>query len=372
MSKFLPMLPISAGLVAVSIFFGLSGAAGVYNAAVPSAASICIPLSELASFSEDSAGQLSWLLSETALFVTLLATLIVCAAFCIRADSTARSALLPWFLGVLALFAVLDFWFASHYDYGGVVGRSLLSRLARDQAACRSALTTPRVTVNWFTEFPRPVSQLWANSSVPERVLGMSNFLVILVGIGVAFTLSLGLTEGTTLEDLVLWARRFDVLLYLNAVVLVFGVLEVGSLYAWSLAPLTSVAEVRQDVDIKAAAAKAMPPLVINGVAGHLELGDAKAFDGLRHWARVTTITTGLGFSILLLSLYSTASWALRQRALERATADLVFGQTADDLLDQKGFNSDIGSRLSQFSAVLGPLVVGILSALTGLFSKAS
>jgi hypothetical protein len=311
-------------MLAVGSYFWLSYATGVYTVQVPAISNLIAhaPMGAGAEAS-DAAGRFGWVISETTLCVALLFVVLFCIACWVKIPS--RS-LAFGFVGVSIAVATLGWFFSSHLelDYGGPTGRALVGRLYTPGTGSRIA-----------------------------RTLLATNILTILVADLVGFTMSLPLVKGLQREDLEAWPRRLDHLLFMNAAVLATGVIEVAALYSWCLAPFPTTANLMQRSTIMS-----------NGVkAGHAAYGpteldtasidNSEAVDDLRRWVRATTITTGLGFSLLLSSLYGTSKICLRYRTRIFSAFDS---------------GPNISDRIVQFFAVLSPLLVGVLSTLTGLF----
>jgi len=204
--------------------------------------------------------------------------------------------------------------------------------------------------------------------------LNIAGALLIPVLVSLAFCILLEpvrLEDGTdspTLHNLGYRWKQLHVLLYASAAVLTAGVIEIVALYAWSLAPFSGVSELKAHADICKTSGSLQEAISNTGFCRDLPraLEHAEAVDSLRRLVRAHAITFGAGFSALLAALYAPAALLFRSRFQRLITP----GSSADNggdnaaVLRRYGLEMDLPKRLLNLIVTLGPLVIGILSAI--------
>jgi len=168
-------------------------------------------------------------------------------------------------------------------------------------------------------------------------------------------------------------SKKLDVLLYIGATSLAFGILQLSAVYSSALAAMPSVASVKLKVDI--CKSLSAPPESVKvkekvgqqwGALGcsHLseDFAQAEVVDSAREFARSTTLVFGIAFSVILAALYAPAVLNLK-RAANVATEHLSADQRASDL-QHLGIESDLLGKAGKVITTLTPLFASVIATI--------
>ena len=230
----------------------------------------------------------------------------------------------------------------------------------------------------------------WARNHAPwlamvsdaNNVLGV--FIPFMIGLGMCLLL-----EPTThprmpsRDELAMLARNsrtLDHLLYVGAICLVFGILQMSAVHSSAVATLPTMQEVKTKVEICKNIAtienggqlhRGLEPINCHHLVD--ETGKAEIADSFRQFARSTTLVFGIAFSVLLAALYVPASLLLNgaaQRLAKVIGSDAPKGGTDDvhSRLQELGIESDLLGKFGKVITTLSPIFAGLISNALGGF----
>jgi hypothetical protein len=218
-----------------------------------------------------------------------------------------------------------------------------------------------------------------------NNVLGI--FVPVVVGFGICLLLepvrqdaAMGVDHLAVIGDR---SRALDNLLYLGAISLAFGILQMSAVYASALAPLPSVASAKTKIDM--CKGLSTPPDALKATAtkqasdqwramGCETLGqeahDGEVADSAREFARATTLVFGMGFSAVLAAMYLPAMLLLKQAADRLlVSTDNSVGTSKEDRskeYQRLGIESDFLGKAGKVITALSPLFAGVLANVFG------
>lgn len=175
------------------------------------------------------------------------------------------------------------------------------------------------------------------------------------------------------LDEIAERSRGLDTLIYLGAIGLVFGTLQISATYGAALSPLPTAAGLKTSADLckavgwpaasaSASVTKWRKALDCDALAQ--VKSDVDVADSARRFAKQTTLTFGIAFSAILLALYLPAALLLRAEAADVVRRlDLPDSAQRNELLTRLGIESDYVGKLGRLIATLSPLVAGLLTS---------
>jgi hypothetical protein len=230
----------------------------------------------------------------------------------------------------------------------------------------------------------------WARNDAPwlamvsdaNNVLGI--FIPVMVGLGMCLLLEPithpWMPSRDELATLARNSRTLDHLLYVGAICLVFGILQMSAVYSSAVATLPTTQEVKTKVEI----CKSIAAITHEGkLHRELELINchrlvdetekAELADSFRQFARSTTLVFGIAFSVLLAALYVPAALLLSgaaQRLAKAIGSDGPKGGTDDvhGRLRELGIESDLLGKIGKVITTLSPIFAGLISNALGGF----
>lgn len=185
------------------------------------------------------------------------------------------------------------------------------------------------------------------------------------------------LVRSDQLDQLTARVRELDQMLYIGALALVFGTLQLSAGMSVPLASMPKPAAVKAQADLCKAlapapvasafftAASAASPVGrdVDRTCGEIpaRFVQIEAADSLRQLARGITLSFGLAFSALLAAVYVPALVGLRMMIDARATRGAV-APTDDRKSHERIAELDPLHRLAAVAATLGPVFAGLLA----------
>lgn len=257
-----------------------------------------VPAGDLALGVQEIAARLVWGMSAVVLVVACVATAVAAVVVLDRAllDSgvgPSRFALTVATVGAVAVPAFV----VARFDFGGVTSTLVNETFAR--------------------------TGLRGVSVLPNALHGLSFASVALVLAASCAALGRPPGTGDRVDHLVRQLRRLQVLLYVSALALVAGVVEVTALMRWSTVLLPSSA----------------------------------AADAIRSLATIWPAIVGTTYTLLLIAVFVPAMAILAHRG--RALAPDRDPKAADRWMEEQGLRSPLTAQVSRVLAVLGPLLAG-------------
>lgn len=251
---------------------------------------------------------------------------------------------------------------------------------------------------NKLLSWPKLQPMSWGEVGVPELMFGLACFVPVLLAAGACFLLQpLRAVDTDSLAKSqlkVLTGRlnELDQLLYVGALTLVFGTLQLSTSLALPLASMPNPADLKVQADLCKTLPPATPassPFFSEGPSGSasrpsffegfdveqcrkIPLGFARVevADDLRQLTRGITLSFGLAFSALLAAIYVPALIGLgllvdsAQHAADRAGKGDKRTKPHDDKEDKKSSVGDVDPlrRVAAIIATLSPLIAGLLA----------
>ena len=281
-------------------------------------------------------------------------------------------------------------WECQSRDYAVQVTRRVVL-MALTAAVVLGVLGLAKLTPGLDSAFGNAIlCATWARNDAPwlamvsdaNNVLGI--FIPFVVGLGMCLLL-----EPTThsrmpsRDELAILARNsrtLDHLLYVGAICLVFGILQMSTVHSSAVATLPTMQEVKTKVEIcKSIAAienegklhSGLEPINCHQLVN--EIGKAEVADSFRQFARSTTLVFGIAFSVLLAALYMPAALLLNgaaQRLTKVIGSDGPKGGTGDvhSRLQELGIESDLLGKFGKVITTLSPIFAGLISNALGGF----
>jgi hypothetical protein len=281
----------------------------------------------------------------------------------------------------------------TEYVFGlTVVAAGVLTALGLSEVSpgLNSALGNTLLCATWqrtHTPWMAPVTDA-------NNVLGI--FIPLMLGLGCCLLLEpatrpapeSAASAERDLMEIAANSRRLDHLLYLGALSLVIGTLQLSATQAWALAPLPGMNALKLKSDICKSLTPALAPApTVQGFAVAsiqppqtpkqaappacaelaLELPHAEFADAARQFARSTLLMFGMSFSLLLAALYAPAVLLLKaaaERAAVTAGPPVVDARplSVAAWLQQLGIESDLVGKAGKVVATLSPLFAGVLA----------
>jgi hypothetical protein len=210
-------------------------------------------------------------------------------------------------------------------------------------------------------------------------VLGI--FIPVVLALGMCLLMEPLITEKDedTLAAIASNSRFLDVLLYVGAACLAFGILHLSSAYGSALATLPSAATVKIRAD--SCKSLSLPPGVIDANAQKRLLAqwvslkcdklaedarDAEVADSAREFAKTTTLVFGISFSALLAAMYLPSMLLLKRAADEsplpykRGHVDSRARRSEQYL--KLGIESDMLGKVGKVITALSPIFASVLA----------
>lgn len=304
--------------------------------------------------------------------VLLAATSLVWAgAAYLKASPTFRNRALAAAVGVVIACAVASAWVSAHLQpFSSVLGNMLLSPFTSSTPAER-ALQGGNGTV--------PIFMFVLACVVPGFLLAGATFLQQpMEGVEAAAQRLKTWKERVRAHQWAILADRLkelDQMLYIGALALVFGTLQLSAGLSVPLASLPKAADLKVQADLcKLMAPAASAPMFVRPEAASSEPGQAldrhcqdlpqqflqlEPADSLRQLVRGITLGFGLAFSVLLAAIYIPSQVGLRLMLEERLPGGGHAG-AADARKDLEA--ADPVHRVAAALATLGPLLAGLLA----------
>jgi hypothetical protein len=338
--------PVLSGLVTALIFFSLCWSASVYAPGQKGGENdlsfLSIPLTSRAALAMDGIARMMWSLSETFLCLGF----VLVGVKCWTTFSSIQNRLLKRTIAICAFLAIS--FAVTLWAFSLIKGFAFQGSL--DEA----------------------LENLWQRTRLHRigRVVGLTNLITMAICALVALGFSALLEERPTqdLRDLCRRSRDLDLLLYLSATLLAFGVVEIATLEWWSLAPFPGTAAVKGLIDASEKLRtidRSANPLGVNLASLYKQ---AQTIDLLKRSAQILVLIAGLGFTLLLASLYIPAALVLRHEAISVITKRS--SREPDELLREYGFHLEASDRLRRVAPTLVPLIAGCASALASLYGQ--
>jgi len=170
-------------------------------------------------------------------------------------------------------------------------------------------------------------------------------------------------------RKIALRVRELDHLLYIGAVALVFGTLQLSATMSVPLASVTKAADLKSRIEMCRTFGAVPPsnPLYTKASAkGCLELPALiekdQAAAGLRQLVRAVTFALGLAFSAMLVAIYVPAMVSLR--LMQAHVPPKPEKKNGDPDKSDAGSPGDVDplQRLATVAATLGPLIAGVVA----------
>lgn len=158
--------------------------------------------------------------------------------------------------------------------------------------------------------------------------------------------------------------KEMDQLLYIGALTLVFGTLQLSAAMSVPLAGAPAVAEVKAELDSCKPTPQAAPVATVPAQChkAMARMQQAALVEELRHVVKGITFSFGLAFSALLAAIYVPGAMVLRNY-LQAPLAHLKADGSMAKADKPAGADIDPISRIAAIVATLSPLLAGVLAS---------
>lgn len=218
--------------------------------------------------------------------------------------------------------------------------------------------------------YGQPAQQdVWVADKVPDIMFFLSIVVPAILAAGASFLqepIDESIPEERT-RKVALRVRELDQLLYIGALALVFGTLQLSASLSVPLASMPKAADLKNEMELCrmfGGAAAGSPLLEQFNAKDCLDLPrrmeQEESVAGLRQLVRAVTFSLGLAFSAMLVAIYVPAMVSLRLMLPSDGTEPAAQASGSDKSASPG--DVDPLHRIAAVAATLGPLIAGIVA----------